>query len=322
VEETVNHLWRRIPSLLLTLLLISLVTFVVVQVVPGDPAQLILGTEAPPEALADLRAQLGLDRPLPLQYLSWLSGVLRGDLGVSLRHGRPVAALIAERLPVTLSLATLSLALAVILAVPLGVLAAVRQHSALDYGVLVLAQAGLALPSFWIGILLILLFALSLRWLPSGGYVPWGESPLRTLRNLAMPVLALGLPVAGVLARLVRASMLEELARDHIRTARAKGLSEEQVIVRHVLRNALIPTVTLLGLQLGFLLGGSIVIEQVFALPGVGRLVLFAINNRDLPLIQGLVLLIAALVVSINFLVDMAYTWLDPRISLENNHGR
>jgi len=307
---------RRLPSLLLTLLLISLATFVVVQVMPGDPAQLILGTEAPPETLADLRAQLGLDRPLPLQYLSWLSGVLRGNLGVSLRHGRPVATLIAERLPVTLSLATLSLALAVLLAVPLGVLAAIRQHSALDYGVLVFAQAGLALPSFWIGILLILLFALSLRWLPSGGYVPWGESPLAALRSLTMPVLALGLPVAGVLARLVRASMLEELARDHIRTARAKGLSEPQVIVRHVLRNALIPTVTLLGLQLGFLLGGSIVIEQVFALPGLGRLVLFAINNRDLPLIQGLVLFIAVLVVGINFLVDMAYTWLDPRISL------
>jgi peptide/nickel transport system permease protein len=317
----VNYLLRRLPSLLLTLLLISLVTFVVVQVVPGDPAQLILGTEAPPEALADLRAQLGLDRPLPLQYLSSLSGVLRGDLGVSLRHGRPVAALIAERLPVTLSLAILSLALAVLLAVPLGILAAVRQHSALDYGVLVFAQAGLALPSFWVGILLILLFALSWRWLPSGGYVPWGQSPLGALRSLAMPVLALGLPVAGVLARLVRASMLEELAHDHIRTARAKGLSEAQVIVRHALRNALIPTVTLLGLQLGFLLGGSIIIEQVFALPGVGRLVLFAINNRDLPLIQGLVLFIAALVVTINFLVDMAYTWLDPRISLESNHG-
>jgi peptide/nickel transport system permease protein len=317
----VNYLLRRLPSLLLTLLLISLVTFVVVQVVPGDPAQLILGTEAPPEALADLRAQLGLDRPLPLQYLSWLSGVLRGDLGVSLRHGRPVAALIAERLPVTLSLAILSLALAVLLAVPLGILAAVRQHSALDYGVLVFAQAGLALPSFWVGILLILLFALSWRWLPSGGYVPWGQSPLGALRSLAMPILALGLPVAGVLARLVRASMLEELAHDHIRTARAKGLSEAQVIVRHALRNALIPTVTLLGLQLGFLLGGSIIIEQVFALPGVGRLVLFAINNRDLPLIQGLVLFIAALVVTINFLVDMAYTWLDPRISLESNHG-
>ncbi len=312
---------RRLPSFLLTLLLISVVTFVVVQVAPGDPAQLILGTEAPPEALADLRAQLGLDSPLPLQYLSWLSGVLRGDLGVSLRHGRPVTELIAERLPVTLSLAILSLALAVLLAVPLGVLAAVRQHSALDYGVLVFAQAGLALPSFWIGILLILFFALSLRWLPSGGYVPWAENPLDTLRSLAMPVLALGLPVAGVLARLVRASMLEELSRDHIRTARAKGLSEQQVIVRHVLRNALIPTVTLLGLQLGFLLGGSIVIEQVFALPGLGRLVLFAINNRDLPLIQGLVLFIAVLVVGINFLVDMAYTWLDPRISLESNHG-
>jgi peptide/nickel transport system permease protein len=295
---------------------------VVVQVVPGDPAQLILGTEAPLEALADLRAQLGLDRPLPLQYLSWLSGVLQGNLGVSLRHGRPVAALITERLPVTLSLATLSLAQAVILAVPLGVLAAVRQHSALDYGVLVFAQAGLALPSFWIGILLILLFALSLRWLPSGGYVPWSDNPLEALRTLAMPVLALGLPVAGVLARLVRASMLEELARDHIRTARAKGLSEAQVVVRHALRNALIPTVTLLGLQLGFLLGGSIVVEQVFALPGLGRLVLFAINNRDLPLIQGLVLFIAALVVVINFLVDVVYTWLDPRISLENDRGQ
>ncbi len=307
---------RRLPSFLLTLLLISVVTFVVVQVAPGDPAQLILGTEASPEALADLRAQLGLDRPLPLQYLSWLGGVLRGDLGVSLRHGRPVTTLIAGRLPVTLSLAILSLALAVLVAVPLGVLASVRQHSALDYGVLVFAQAGLALPSFWIGILLILLFALSWRWLPSGGYVPWGENPLGALRSLAMPVLALGLPVAGVLARLVRASMLEELASDHIRTARAKGLSEQQVIVRHVLRNALIPTVTLLGLQLGFLLGGSIVIEQVFALPGLGRLVLFAINNRDLPLIQGLVLFIAVLVVGINFLVDMAYTWLDPRISL------
>jgi peptide/nickel transport system permease protein len=318
----VSYFLRRLPSLLLTLLLISLVTFVVVQVVPGDPAQLILGTEASPEALADLRAQLGLDRPPPLQYLSWLGGVLRGNLGVSLRHGRPVATLIAERLPVTLSLATLSLALAVLLAVPLGVLAAIRQHSPLDYGVLVLAQAGLALPSFWIGILLILLFALSLHWLPSGGYVPWGENPLAALRSLTMPVLALGLPVAGVLARLVRASMLEELARDHIRTARAKGLSEAQVIVRHVLRNALIPTVTLLGLQLGFLLGGSIVVEQVFALPGLGRLVLFAINNRDLPLIQGLVLFIAALVVGINFLVDLAYTWLDPRISLEGNHGR
>jgi peptide/nickel transport system permease protein len=317
-----NYLLRRLPSLLLTLLLISLVTFVAVQVVPGDPAQLMLGTEASPEALADLRAELGLDRSPLLQYLSWLGGVLRGDLGTSLRHGRPVATLIAERLPVTLSLATLSLALAVLLAVPLGVLAAIRQHSALDYGVLVFAQAGLALPSFWIGILLILLFALSLRWLPSGGYVPWGESPLAALRSLTMPVLALGLPVAGVLARLVRASMLEELAGDHIRTARAKGLSEPQVIVRHVLRNALIPTVTLLGLQLGFLLGGSIVVEQVFALPGLGRLVLFAINNRDLPLIQGLVLFIAVLVVGINFLVDLAYTWLDPRISLESNHGR
>lgn len=311
-----NYLVRRTVTLVITLLLISLVTFTIVQVVPGDPAQLVLGTEAPAEALADLKARLGLDRPLALRYLDWLGWALRGDLGMSLRHKQPVSALIAERLPVTISLAGLALAIALSVSVPLGVIAATHQRSLPDYSSLIFAQLSLAVPSFWIGILLILLFALTWRWLPSGGYVPWSESPGGALRSLFLPSLALGLPMAGVLTRLVRSSVLEEMGRDHIRTARAKGLSELQVILRHTLRNALIPTITIVGLQLGFLLGGSIVVEQVFSLPGVGRLILFAISNRDLPLIQGLVVFIAGLVVAINFAVDVFYTYLDPRISL------
>lgn len=311
-----SYLIRRLLTLIITLLLVSVVAFVIVQVIPGDPVQLILGTEAPAEALAEMRAQLGLDRPPLWQYLTWLGRAIRGDLGTSLRHQRPVSLLMAERLPVTLSLTVLALSLALLVAIPLGILGATHQRTVLDYACLLFAQLGLVLPSFWIGILLILLLALTWRWLPSGGYVSWSDDPLKALRHLIMPVLALSLPLAGMLTRLVRSSMLEELGRDYIRTARAKGLSERLVLYRHALRNALIPTVTLAGLQMGFLLGGSIVIEQVFALPGLGRLVLFAIYNRDLPLIQGLVVFIAAVVVIVNLVVDLTYVYLDPNISL------
>lgn len=310
------YIVRRLLGLVASLFLISLLTFVVVHVVPGDPATLILGNEASPELLANLRASLGLDRPLPQQYLSWLAGAVRGDLGNSLRHRLPVSLLIAQRLPVTASLAALSLLLAVIVAMPLGILAAVKEHTPFDLGILVFSQVGLALPAFWIGILLILLLAVEQRLFPTGGFVPWSRNPLEALRSLALPAVALSLPLVAVLVRLVRGSMLDELARDHIRTARAKGLHERTVLVRHALKGALIPTVTMLGLQLGFLLGGSIVIEQVFALPGLGRLALFAISNRDLPLVQGLVMFIATLVVAINFTVDVLYGILDPRISL------
>ena len=299
-----------------TLLLISLLTFVIVHVVPGDPAMLILGHEASPELLADLRAALGLDRPLPEQYLSWLAGALRGDLGDSLRHRLPVSLLVAQRLPVTASLAGLSLLLAVVIALPLGIVAAVKERTPFDLGILVLSQIGVALPAFWIGILLILVLAVQRRAFPTGGFVPWRKSPLGALRSLALPAIALSLPLVAVLVRLIRGSMLDELARDHIRTARAKGLRERTVVVRHALKGALIPTVTMLGLQLGFLLSGSIVIEQVFALPGLGRLALFAISNRDVPLIQGLIVFIATLVVAINFAVDVLYGVLDPRVSL------
>lgn len=310
-----RYILRRLFGLVVTLFLVSLITFVVVHVLPGDPAMLILGHEASPEALANLRASLGLDRPLVMQYLTWLAGALHGDLGQSLRHGLPVTRLIAERLPVTGSLAGLATLLALALALPLGILAAVKEGTALDLAVLLVSQAGLALPAFWVGILLILALAVRGHLFPTGGYVPWHESVAGALRSLALPVVALSLPMVAVLVRLVRGALLEELGRDHIRTARAKGLPERTVLLRHALRGALIPTVTMVGLQLGFLLGGSIVIEQVFALPGLGRLVLSAIANRDVPLIQGLVVFIAALAVAINFAVDVLYAALDPRLS-------
>ena len=307
---------RRLLALAVTLWLISLVVFLVVHVVPGDPATLILGNDASPDELAHLRTALGLDRPLPAQYLSWLGQVARGDLGKSLRYDEPVARLIGERLPVTLSLATFALLLALALAVPLGVLSATHPRSPFDYATLVLSQVGLAFPAFWVGIMLILLFAVARPLFPTGGFVPWTASPLGALRSLTLPAVALGLPMTAVLMRLVRAAVLDEMAQDHVWTARAKGLPEWRVVLRHALRNALIPTVTMLGLQLSFLLGGSIVVEQVFSLPGLGRLVVFAIFNRDIPLIQGLVMFLAGLVVLINFAVDILYALLDPRISL------
>ena len=310
------YILRRLLGLVASLFLISLLTFIIVQLMPGDPAMLILGNDASPELLANTRHQLGLDRPLPVQYVSWLAGAVHGDLGMSLRHHLPVAQLIAERLPVTVSLAGLSLLLALAVALPLGVLAAVKQESGLDLAILVLSQVGVALPAFWIGILLILLLAVQVRLFPTGGFVPWGRGPLEALRSLALPSIALSLPLTAVLVRLVRGAMLDELGKDHIRTARAKGLPERTVLMRHALRGALVPTVTMVGLQLGFLLGGSIVIEQVFALPGLGRLVISAIFNRDLPLIMGAVTFIAALVVAVNLAVDLLYGVLDPRISV------
>jgi peptide/nickel transport system permease protein len=312
----VPYVVRRLLSLIVSLWLVSLVAFAIVHVLPGDPAMLILGTEASPEALANLRASLGLDRPLTQQYLSWLADAAHGDLGVSIRYKQPVVQLIGERLPVTVSLAFLATLIATLVALPLGVWAAIREGSRLDLAALVLSQAGVAVPAFWIGLLLILAFSVGLRLFPTGGFVPWSQNPLLALRSLALPSIALALPIIAVLVRMIRGSMLDELGRPHIMTARAKGLTERTVILRHALRGALVPTVTMVGLQLGFLLGGSIVVEQVFSLPGLGRLVLFAIANRDVTLVQGLVTLIAALVVFVNFCVDVLYVALDPRISV------
>jgi peptide/nickel transport system permease protein len=309
-----RYLAGRVASLCVTLLVVSVITFLVLRIIPGDPALLILGADSPGDSLRELQHELGTDRPLPVQYVSWLGSVLRGELGVSLRHKRPVIDLIVERLPVTLSLAGLALLIAMAVGLPLGVEAARRRNTAADYAALAFSEIGQSVPSFWLGILMILAFSLQLRWLPSGGFMAWSDSPWQAVRHLIMPSVALGLVLAATIVRMERSSVLEVLDEDYMRTARAKGLAESQVIYHHALANALIPTVTIVGLQVGTLLGGAIIVEQIFSLPGLGRLVLFAVFNRDWPLIQGLVFFLAALTIVLNFLVDLSYAWLDPRI--------
>ena len=309
-----RYFLARVTSVLVTLVVVSLVTFLVLRIIPGDPAQIILGIDTPGDALRQLQAELGTDRPLVIQYGTWLGSVLRGELGVSIRHKRPVLDLIIERLPVTLSLTWMALLVALVIGLPLGVLAATRRNTVADYGALLFTQLGQAVPSFWLGIMMIVAFALKVRWFPSGGYVGWTEAPLEAARHLLMPAIALGLVPAATIARIGRSAMLEVLQEDFVRTARAKGLPESRVIYLHTLWNALIPTVTVIGLQLGTLLGGAIIVEQIFSLPGLGRLVLFAVFNRDWPLIQGLVFFLATLTIVLNFLVDVSYGLLDPRI--------
>jgi len=309
-----RYLIRRLWSLGATLVTISVVTFVVMQVVPGDPALVILGHEADPGAVEALRAELGLDRPAVVRYLDWASGAVRGDLGTSLRFGRPVSRLILERLPVTVPLTLMAAAFALAVAVPAGVLAATRRNRVTDLLTVSLAQLGLAIPSFWLGILLILGVAVATGWFPPGGFPGWRDGAWPALRALVLPALALGVARAAVLTRMMRASLIEALEEDYVRTARAKGLAERIVTYKHALKNAAIPTVTVLGLQVAGLLAGSIVVERVFALPGVGRLIIYAIGTRDLPLVQGAVLFVAAVVVVTNFLVDLVYAWLDPKV--------
>ncbi|MCS7286231.1 MAG: ABC transporter permease [Anaerolineae bacterium] len=308
---------RRLISLIIVLWLVSFLTFFLLQVIPGDPAQLILGIEAPPEALESLRARLGLDKPWPLRYIAWLADMLRGNMGMSIRLERPVSALIAERLPVTLSLAFAAMFIALVISFPAGIFSALKWNSPLDYFLLFVTQLGIAIPSFWVGILLILVFSLYFRLFPTGGFVSWWENPLEAFRHLLLPSVSLGLVAAAFLTRMLRSSMLEVLNQAYITVAKAKGLTSYQVIFRHALKNALIPVITLAGIQWSFLMGGSIVIEQVFALPGLGRLLLSAVYTRDIPLIQGLVMFITTVVVVSNFIVDLLYAYLDPRIRLE-----
>jgi peptide/nickel transport system permease protein len=305
---------KRIIILIATLVLVSGAIFVVLQVLPGDPAQIILGIKATPETLQDLRHKLGLDLPLPVQYLNWIGGVIRGELGKSITYEVPITSLILSRLPVTIPLALLSILFAVVFSIPLGIYAALHRNQPGDYGVMIFSQIGLAIPAFWAGILLILLFAVELRWFSAGGFKPWGETPWGALKSLLLPALSLGLIRAAVLARLTRSCMLEVLGEDYIRTARSKGLTEKVVVYKHAFRNALIPVVTIVGLQMGELLAGAIVIENVFHLPGLGRLVFLAIGQRDLPVVQGVSLLIAFLIVVVNFAVDVIYGIVDPRI--------
>lgn len=307
---------RRILLALPALLGVALVVFLLMRAVPGDVVTNLIGLEGnvTPERRAELQRMFGLDLPVHVQFVQWLSAALQGDLGSSLRTGRSVSLDLALRFPVTLQLTFLSLCVALLVAVPAGVAAALRRGRLVDYAVSVFALLGLSLPSFFLGILLILLFSLQLGWLPPAGYVPFTEAPLDNLRHMVLPSVSLGLVLAAATARIVRSTMLETLGRDFIRTARAKGLAEPRVLYRHALRNALIPVVTVVGLQFGTLLGGAVIIEQVFSLPGVGRFALEGINLRDYPVVQGAVLLISAAFIVVNLLVDILYSLIDPRI--------
>lgn len=312
-----QFLLRRAAALAATLLVVSLLVFVVVRVLPGDPVLIIMGTEGSPEAAERLRRAMGLDRPIAVQYVEWLGGALRGDLGVSIQYDVPVSRLIVSRLPVTVPLTLMAAAFMILIAVPLGLYAATRHRRAGDYVTMVLSQLGIAVPAFWLGLLLILLFSVRLGWLQSGGFEGWGQGLGPALRSLLLPAIALGVFQAAVLIRATRSAVLDVLGEDYVRTARAKGMAEVSVIGKHALRNALIPVVTVAGIQLGHLLAGAIVLESVFALPGLGRLALGAIAARDLPLVQGVTLFVAGTIVLVNFLVDLAYGLLDPRIRYE-----
>ena len=308
-----RYVIHRLTALGLSLAVASMVIFAVVELVPGDPASYMLGTGAQPDTVAALREQLGLDRPWPLRYLGWIGGVLTGDLGVSFTYKTPVAGMILERMQVSLPLALMALVLAVVIAFPIGMYAAARRGRPGDTLAMGVTQIGISLPNFWFAMLLVLVFAVNLRLLPAGGFPGWGN-PLAALKALLLPAIALALPQAAILARVLRSSLVETLGQDYIRTARAKGLSTGQALTRHALRNALIPVLTILGMQFSFLLAGAIIIENVFYLPGLGRMIFQAITQRDLIVVQGAVLVLVAAVILVTFLVDLGYVLIDPRL--------
>ena len=310
------YILNRLAIGLATLLLASLVVFGVLSVMPGDPAQIILGMNATDDALATLRTQLGLDQPLVVQYFQWLGGLLTFDLGQSYTYKVPVSDLILERIGVSLPLAVLSLLLSVAIAIPVGVFAAARRGRVGDAAAMGAAQVGVAVPNFWFALILVYIFAVWLRLLPAGGFPGWTAGLWPALKALIMPAVALALPQAAILARVTRSSLLEVLGEDYIRTARAKGMPRRAVLWRHALRNAMIPVLTIMGLQFAYLLAGTIIIENVFYLPGLGRLIFQSIAQRDLIVVEGVVMLLVASVVAINIVVDILYAIVDPRLRI------
>ncbi len=305
---------RRLTTFVVTLWAASVLVFLMLEVLPGDPALTMLGVDAPDSAVEALRAELGLDRPAFERYLDWIAGLAVGEMGDSYTYKVPVAELFAERLEVTVPLAVGAMVLATLLALGLGLYAASRHNRAGDYGVMAASQLGLAIPNFWLGILLIILFSLILRWTKAGGFPGWDDGIGPALGALVLPVLALGVTLASILVRITRSAVLEVLREDFVRTARAKGLSRGAALRGHVLRNAMIPVVTMMGLLFADAMAGTIVIENVFSLPGMGKLIFGAISNRDLMVVKNAVLLLVTLVVVVNLVVDLLYAAIDPRI--------
>ena len=307
-------LLKRLLGFAVTLLVAAAVIFYLLDLLPGDPAQFILGINANPESVARLRTQLGLDVPALQRFFGWIGGMLRGDFGISYTQNAPVAALIWERLAVTLPLAAFAMVISMLVGLPLGILAARMRGKAPDTGIMLLAQLGVAIPNFWFGMLLALIFAVSLRWLPPGGFTPWDEDAGKALRGLILPSLALALPQASILARVMRTALVDVQGQDFIRTARAKGMTMGEAVWRHGVRNALLPVLTILGLQLAFLVAGTIIVENVFYLPGLGRLIATAISERDLILVRGAVIVLIVAVTAVMLAVDLLYALVDPRL--------
>jgi peptide/nickel transport system permease protein len=314
----IRYIIKRILLSIPVLLLITILVFSVIHLVPGDPITVMIGShDVPAETINLIKAQYNLDKPIAVQYFLWIKGVLKGDLGISIVQKEPVIDLIKEKLPVTFALAITSIIIAVIIAVVLGVIAAYKRNTVFDFGSMSVALLGISIPPFWLGIMLILLFALILGLLPSVGYVPLFEDPVGFLRHIILPAGAVGFINAGYLTRVTRNQMLEVLNQDYIRTARSKGIKEVLVLYNHAFRNALITLITAIGIRFAYLMGGTVINEQIFAIPGIGRLALNAIINKDYPVVQGVVLVSAVIFVLINLIVDILYTLLDPRIRLK-----
>lgn len=309
-----RYILKRALSLAASLVVASVLIFLTIEVVPGDPASFMLGLNAQPDTIASLRAELGLEASKPARYLNWVSGMLVGDFGTSYTYRTPVADMIGERLWVSLPLALYALLLSTAIAFPAGIIAASRRGSIADVSVMGTTQLGIAIPNFWFAMLLVLIFAIKYRWFSAGGFPGWESGLLAGIKALTLPAIALALPQASILARVMRSSLLDTLGEDFIRTARAKGLSRWATLWRHALRNAMIPVLTIIGLQFSFLLAGAIIIENVFFLPGLGRLVFQAITQRDLIVVESVVMLLVFAVVVVTFLVDIAYAWVDPRL--------
>ena len=313
-----TYVTKRLGSLCLSLIVASLVIFACIEIVPGDPASFMLGINAQPDTIQALRVELGLDQSLAQRYLGWVGGLLDGDMGTSYTYRTPVSDIVSDRLQVSLPLALYALTLTVVVAFPIGILAAARRGSVTDITVMGATQLGVAIPNFWFAILMVILFAINLRWFSAGGFPGWDAGIFPAMKALTLPAIALALPQASILARVMRSSLLDTLSEDYMRTARAKGLTRRQVLWRHALRNAMIPVLTIIGLQFSFLLAGAIIIENVFFLPGLGRLVFQAITQRDLIVVESVVMLLVFAVILLNFFVDIAYAWVDPRLRVRS----
>ncbi|MGE7674808.1 ABC transporter permease [Lysinibacillus sp. NPDC094403] len=310
------YIIRRFILLITTILLVSMITFGVFQILPGDPVRTMLGTEADPTQIENLRSELGLNRPLYEQYTDWMKGLLTGELGKSIRFSMPVKDLLFDRLPVTMSLAGLTLLIVLLISLPLGMFAARRQNKISDVSLSTVTQVGMAIPSFWLGMILILYIGMQFSFFKISGYIPWTQSVAGALSTLVLPALTIAIPQIAVNFRYVRTAILEQVQLDYVRSIRSKGMSEQNVMYKHVLKNSMIPILTVFGLIMAEVVAGTIIVEQVFSLPGVGQLLITAISNRDFPLVQGIVMYITVAVVMINFMVDILYSVLDPRIRL------